>query len=362
MKMFFVLFFALLALANVYVIWHIWHIMPFVFWKKWVVAGFFTMLFVCMSFAMSRVNDNLPMPVSVMVYEFGTGWLIALLYLVIVFALLDIGRLVHLIPSSFLHASLAGTCLVAGGVGGLLIYGNIHYYNKHREAVVLKTAKPLSKSLKIVMMSDLHLGYHNRRGELARWVEMVNREKPDIVMIAGDIIDRSMRPLEDENMAEELRKINAPVFACLGNHEYYAGISGALDFYADAGITLLRDSVAVAGDVQIVGREDRSNLRRKKVAELVKDLDKGKYTVLLDHQPYNLGDAEQGGIDFQLSGHTHHGQVWPISLITDAVYECAAGRWKRGNTDYYVSSGMGIWGGKFRIGTRSEYIVVTITN
>ncbi len=91
-------------------------------------------------------------------------------------------------------------------------------------------------------------------------------------------------------------------------------------------------------------------------------IDTTHYTILLDHQPYHLEEAEQNGIDLQLSGHTHRGQIWPLSLVVKAMYECAYGQWKRGKTDYYVSSGMGIWGGKFRIGTESEYAVITITN
>jgi len=96
------------------------------------------------------------------------------------------------------------------------------------------------------------------------------------------------------------------------------------------------------------------------LTDLLQGVDRSKYLIVLDHQPYHLDEAERNGIDFQLSGHTHHGQVWPISWITEAVYECAFGDYQRGNTRYYVSSGMGIWGGKFRIGTRSEYVVATI--
>jgi predicted MPP superfamily phosphohydrolase len=73
-----------------------------------------------------------------------------------------------------------------------------------------------------------------------------------------------------------------------------------------------------------------------------------------------LEEAQKAGIDFQFSGHTHRGQVWPLSWITDALYECSFGPLRKGDTDYYVSSGLGIWGGRFRIGTRSEYLVLTI--
>lgn len=362
MRMFFIFFLALLLLANAYVAWHFWRILPFQSWVKWLSVAFVVISFACMFLSLSPVLDRLPMGVSTVIYELGTGWLIALLYSVMLFLLLDIARLVHLVPSSFLKDSLLGTLSVVVLIGGLLIYGNIHYYNKYRETISLKTNKPLPRTIKAVMLSDLHLGYHNRRGEFHRWVDIINKEKPDMVLIAGDIIDRSVRPLNDDKMADEFRRIDAPVVACLGNHEYYAGEPNSLAFYKAAGITLLRDSSMVLDSIQIVGRDDRSNLRRKKTSQLVDQIDKSKYTILLDHQPYNLEESDQNGIDFQLSGHTHHGQVWPISLITERVYECAFGSWKRGNTDYYVSSGLGIWGGKFRIGTRSEYVVATISN
>jgi predicted MPP superfamily phosphohydrolase len=90
--------------------------------------------------------------------------------------------------------------------------------------------------------------------------------------------------------------------------------------------------------------------------------DSTKYQILLDHQPYYLEQAEQAGIDFQLSGHTHEGQIWPVSWITHHLYDCAWGSYQRSNTHYYVSSGLGIWGGKYRIGTQSEYIVLKLTS
>jgi hypothetical protein len=88
--------------------------------------------------------------------------------------------------------------------------------------------------------------------------------------------------------------------------------------------------------------------------------DASGFTILLDHQPNHLDEAVDAGIDFQFSGHTHHGQVWPLSLVTDMLFEDSYGPLRKGGTFCYVTSGLGIWGGKFRIGTRSEYIVATI--
>ena len=174
------------------------------------------------------------------------------------------------------------------------------------------------------------------------------------------IIDMSMRPLLEERMAEVFHQVKAPIYACLGNHEYFSGEPAAQRFYEEAGIHLLRDTAVVVDDLCIIGRDDRTNRHRKALTDIMRHADKSKYTILLDHQPYHLEEAEQESVDFQFSGHTHRGQIWPISWITDAVYECSFGPWQRGNTHYYVSSGLGLWGGKYRIGTQSEHVVVTI--
>jgi predicted MPP superfamily phosphohydrolase len=274
---------------------------------------------------------------------------------------LDLGRLVHLVPRSLLFNNWQMAVGIAVFLFVVFLYGNIHYYNKVRVPLELTSSKPLPKDYRVVMVSDLHLGYHNPRKELARWVDMMNAEKPDFILIAGDLIDGSIRPLNEERMAEEFHRLTAPVYACLGNHEYFGGDANARQFYKDAGIRLLIDEAAVIDSaIVVIGRDDRSSRHRKSVEELMSTVN-SHYTIVLDHQPYELEKAEAAGVDFQLSGHTHRGQVWPISWITDAIYECSWGSHQRGNTQFYISSGLGLWGGKFRIGTQSEYIVATLS-
>ena len=140
--------------------------------------------------------------------------------------------------------------------------------------------------------------------------------------------------------------------------EIVAGLESSLAFYEDAGMCLLRDSSVVASGIRIVGRDDRSNASRRALSDLAPT--DTLFTILLDHQPYHLEEAERCGIDFQFSGHTHHGQIWPANWITDILYEKAYGAYQRGNTHYYVTSGLGIWGGKFRIGSQSEYLVLKL--
>ena len=347
-------------LAHVYISWHVWCLLPLAWpWKMLVlilITGAFLLLFA----GITRSNDRMPMPLAIAVYEIGTSSIIVLLYLLMLFLVLDIGRLVHLLPHSLLYDSWWTTGGIVAAMFALFLYGNLHYQHKHREELQLTTGKHMGKPMKLVMMSDLHIGYHNRRSELHRWVDMINAEQPDLILIAGDIIDGSMRPLLEQRMHEEFRRLNAPVYACIGNHEYYSGEPRARQFYQDAGIRLLQDSCVTVGDLCIIGRDDRSNMQRDSLGVLMKKADRTKYCILLDHQPYHLEQAERQKIDFQFSGHTHYGQVWPISWITKHLYECAFGPHQRGHTQYYVSSGLGIWGGKYRIGTRSEYVVVTI--
>ena len=357
--------FTLLPLvAIIYIAWHVWVMLPFsAIWKLLIIlAGILCVGMLFMIFA--RKFDSYPLPVAQAAYEIGTSSLIVLLYLVMLFLVLDLGRLLHLVPKSLLCHNWQTALVLFVAVFAIFLYGNLHYYNKVRVPLELKSSKPLPREYKVVMLSDLHVGYHNPRKELARWVDMINAEQPDFILVAGDIIDGSMRPLIEEHMAEEFHRLKAPVYACLGNHEYYAGNPEARQFYKDAGIRLLIDeSVVIDSCIVVIGRDDRTNMRRQPVKDLMRPLTSERlYTIVLDHQPYNLDRSEAAGVDFQLSGHTHRGQVWPISWITDHIYECSWGSHQRGNTRYYVSSGIGIWGGKFRIGTQSEYVVATLTS
>lgn len=319
--------------------------------------------FLLMFAGIFRSTDKMPMPLATAVYEIGTSSIFILLYLFMLFVVLDLGRLVHLISRTLLYNNWWVTGGIAFFMVALFVYGHLHYKHKVREELTLKSEK-VSKPVKLVMVSDLHLGYHNQREEFHRWVDLINAEKPDLILIAGDIIDGSMRPLKDQKMYEEFHRLSAPIYACLGNHEYYSGEPDAQQFYRDANIHLLQDSATVVGDLCIIGRDDRTNIHRKSLGKIMEEnsflITHSSFLILLDHQPYHLEQAERQHIDFQFSGHTHHGQVWPISWITEAIYECAFGAHKRGHTNYYVSSGLGIWGGKFRIGTRSEYVVLNL--
>ena len=355
------IFYLLLPIAGMtYAAWHVWQLLPLAPVWRWLAAVATFVLPLMALLGVSRTIERMPLPVARAVYEVGDSALFVLLYMVMGFLVLDLGRLVRIVPKAWLYSNALTAALLAAILVVVFVAGNLHYQHKERIHLSINTEKTLQRPLRVVMVSDVHLGYHNRRAALARWVDMINAEHPDVVLIAGDLVDISLRPLRAEGMDEELRRLQAPVYACLGNHEYYAGVAEATDFFRQSGITLLRDSTASVAGITLVGRDDRTNVHRQNLNRLMRGVDLSRPVVLLDHQPYHLEQAERSGVDLQLSGHTHRGQVWPISWITDALYEVSYGEWQRGATRYYVSSGLGIWGGKFRIGTCSEYVVVDI--
>ena len=355
----YIIILSVFAVTLGYALWHLWRITPGGRPVKLTVIGAF-LLWMVLAFVGFGMTERFSVRTATVLYETGQPWIIFYLYLLILFVIADLAALCHLLPKGLLRDSWAGLGSAVGIVALTLILGNIHYKHKYREDLTIRTEKPLEKPLTIVLASDLHVGYHIQRAELGRWVDLINAEHPDLVLIGGDIVDRSIRPILEGDYAAEFRRLEAPVWTVLGNHEYFGDVDGASTFFSEAGIRLLRDTVCSFKGVDVIGRDDRTNPERKPVAALADSLQ--GFTILLDHQPLHLEDAEAAGIDFQFSGHTHHGQVWPVSWATDVIFEKAWGHHSRGDTRYYISSGLGLWGPKIRVGSRSEYLVLHLEN
>lgn len=291
-------------------------------------------------------------------YQISTGWLVALLYLTL---LLLAGQLPRLAGIHISH--LFGIC--TGLTALLLAYGYWHYRHPSVRHLQIDIAKPAEgiKHLRVVAVSDVHLGYGNNRRVLEKYVTMINDARPDAVFIAGDLIDMSATPLWRERMQDALRQVHAPqgIYMVPGNHEFISGIKESEAFISQTPVCLLRDSIAtLTGGIQIAGRDDRSNRRRLKPSELLGQADPSRPIFVLDHQPYDeeLKQTAAAGADFALYGHTHDGQVWPLTLVTNAIYRQPYGYGLWGKMQAYVSSGLGLWGPPFRIGTRSEMVII----
>lgn len=367
MKFFQIVFIILMIIlflgANYYVFYRIWMMIPNNIIAKtiFVVLAVGVLLSFFLSFFGSKI---LPMPVLSILYKTGTSWIFIFIYLLITFLVLDLSQVTHLLPvGQFMYHSWLGLGILAGTIALIMLGGYINYVQKKRVPleIVVDKQNTINDTLKIVAISDLHLGHGVGSKEFKRWVELINKEKPDLLLLAGDIIDNDCRPLYHQHMAEIFHTINTKygIYAVFGNHEYISNAPQSMKFLQDAGIVILRDSAVLVNDlVYILGRDDKSNPERKSIEELTNNLDRSRSIIMLDHQPYHLENVEKNNIDLQISGHTHYGQIWPISWITNLMYEKSYGYLKKGNSHIYVTSGIGIWGGKFRIATNSEYVVI----
>ena len=307
----------------------------------------------------------------------GSFWLGAMVYFVLAVLLVDFARLVnHFVPffPQVFYADYQKTKLIALFITmGLVLLtvtaGFINARNPRIKFLDLNIAKKIqgSKTLKIAMASDIHLGTLVGKRGASQLVEMINGLHPDIILLAGDLVDEDLKPVIRRNLGETLKNLYAPlgVYAITGNHEYIGGAAEAIAYLSAHKIKFLSDTVELIDNrFYLAGRDDRDKSRftgkqRKPLAEILKGADPAFPILLMDHQPFQLSKPEELGVDLQLSGHTHHGQIWPFNYITNAIYEVSWGYKKKGNTHIYVSSGYGTWGPPIRLGNRPEVVSIT---
>lgn len=277
------------------------------------------------------------------------------------------GRLFPALPLVGHHGpapfSLRRTLLLA--VTGLSILvvgiGTVNsLYPRVREAKLDLPGRS-GKPIRVALFSDLHMGPLVGNGRVRSLVKQVNALEPDLVLLVGDIVDEDVSRLAEERMAEALSGLSPRIgsFAVTGNHEYYAGEEEAVSYLESAGIRVLRDeAVVVENRLVIAGRKDRTASRfgesRLPLGEILRETRRDLPVLALDHQPRNLEEAEAAGVDLQVSGHTHHGQLFPFNLVTSKLYEISRGWGARGKTRFLVSSGVGTWGPPMRTSAAPE--------
>lgn len=234
---------------------------------------------------------------------------------------------------------------------------------------------PGQQNLKILMISDLHFGTTMNADKLAKYCKQVDTFKPDLVVLDGDMFDENTKKGYMEAACQLLGQIKSTygVFYVFGNHDARSYRSNAYFTKKDiitnlncSKIVVLDDEVKLINNkFYIIGRKDASFSRRalrKTLPELLKGTDKKKFIILLDHQPLDLQKASEYGIDLQLSGHTHGGQIWPSGLISQLFHinELTYGYKKINNYQIIVSSGMGAWSYPLRLGSKSEIVQIQL--
>jgi predicted MPP superfamily phosphohydrolase len=343
----------------------------------------FLVLFITMALAypLGRVLmafvKNFP---SAAFIKVGSFHMVVMLYGFMGVVLVDLVRLanafVPFLPRSFsARPGTTGLVLfiaVAGATALTLVAGAINAVHPRTVDLALTIPKKAGSldHLTIVLASDLHLGTLVGKSRLAKIVDRINTLEPDIIFMPGDIVDETVTDRIEAEFSIVMRRLRAPlgVFAVPGNHEFYSGLERNLACLRACGIRVLEDeAVLLDGAFVVVGRKDRSSLKpgtqRFPIREiLARDgFDTSLPVILLDHQPAHLEEAVKAGIDLQLSGHTHAGQLFPLDLINKKVWELNWGYLRKGNTQYYVTSGVGTWGPPVRTGSRPEIVRIRLT-
>jgi uncharacterized protein len=373
---FFSLFFSIYIGGNYYVFTRGLQALPNIFWLKVLYISVFFILAV--SFILNRFTGYTDLTALHHILAWtGSFWLAALVYFFLAVLLIDIIRLFnsgfHFLPLSaspeYVKLKILTLCISIFVVVLLLtagFYNALHPVIKNLDIELSKSSG--KKEIKVVAVSDIHMGTVVENGRLNKLVDLVNAQNPDLIVLAGDILDEVQSPILHEHLGSPLKRLSAPlgVYAILGNHEYYGGIDKSIKYIKSLEIQLLIDSVVDIDHIlTLVGRDDIGSVnmyrkKRKSIGELMAGVDTLRPVILLDHQPYNLKAASGCGIDLQISGHTHNGQFWPFNYLTRAIFELSWGYKKIGNTHFYISSGYGTWGPPIRIGNRPEIVVFNI--
>ena len=247
-------------------------------------------------------------------------------------------------------------------------YGFFEARQIRTERVEIRSAKipAATGKIRIVQISDVHVGVLVRQGRLAAILRKVREESPDLLIATGDLVDGQLDRMAEA--AAQLREIRPRYgkYAVTGNHEFYAGIDDALDFIARSGFMILRGEVAtVAGAIDLAGVDDPTiRLPRGQGGlsdrEVLARGGGGRFAILLKHQPTVEADAP-GVFDLQLSGHTHKGQIFPFNLVTSRFFRYHSGDYRLGNDALlHVSRGTGTWGPPIRFLSPPEITVIDL--
>ena len=343
-------------------------------WKKTYIITFWLIV---ASFVIGEILEHTHSSlIGEWIYRVGAFWLAFMLYFTLAILLIDFVRLLnyffHFLPEITQNIRFRVGLVTVAVVSLIVLAGHLNALNTRVREISLNIPKKVTGNhqMKIVMASDIHLGALIGENREEHLVSIITKQKPDLVLLCGDLVDGDVGAALRKNLGRHFQEIRTPmgVYAIPGNHEYIGGIQKTLPYLESINIKLLRDKVLILPNgVQLVGRDDRDNRTigegtgRKTLKELMTGLDKTYPIIVMNHQPFNLDEAAKEDVDLHLSGHTHHGQLWPFNYMTKAIFELSWGYLKKGNTNFYVSSGFGSWGPPVRLGNTPEVVVFNLT-
>jgi len=216
--------------------------------------------------------------------------------------------------------------------------------------------------LRIAFISDFHLDEESNPDFVKRFTEKITEIKPDILLYGGDIVEGNNRGENMRHLETLLRSVSTRfgIYGVPGNHDRYSRRGGD-DFFSRSGITMLTDStIVVENFFSLAGRNDSRTRFRKSAAEMADMASDSLPLIMIDHRPTELEQISSTKTDISLSGHTHHGQLFPVNIFTGRVYRLSYGYLKEGHTHFFVSSGIRLWGPPVRTTAKSEIVVVDV--
>ncbi len=373
---FFGVFFLLYGIINFYIGWRGWQAFGRLLSPGFGVLYWLLFSLLAVSFLAGRFGEKyLPAAAGDFLTVVGSYWLAAMDFFFLFIVVIDLIRLVDrwagfLPPNIKQLPALTGLAVVLA-VAVIIGYGTWNSRNPrlvHYDLNIPKAAGDISE-LRVVMVSDIHLGRIIHNGRLLKLVQNVNNLNPDLVLLPGDIIDENIGPFVEQKMSDSLLGLNSKygAFAVFGNHEYIGGHQEeAFRHLQEAGITVLCDSYEKIGEsFYLVGQDERSRERfagtsGRQLSGIMEGVDRTLPVLLMVHQPVDLAGAQEQGVDLQLSGHTHKGQLFPFNLLTKKIFETDWGYLRQGDFQLIVSCGFGTWGPPIRIGNVPEIVEIVI--
>lgn len=324
----------------------------------------------------------------------GNYWLGVMLYVILAIVAADLVRIL-LKHCSWVNQDKLGSrqVFVAAGAVCILVIAGISLWGAYNARVIRTTRYQVEipknggnlSGLKVVLVADLHLGYNIGSRHMERMVKKINGESPDLVVIAGDIFDNDYDSLDNpDRLISIFRKIQSKygIYACYGNHDIKEKILAGFTFHGKnekkesdprmdefldkAGICLLMDEgVLIQDSFYLYGRPDagkpgRNITERKTAAEITAEMDLSKPVLVMDHEPKELAELAAAGVDLDLCGHTHDGQLFPGNIMTAMMWENSCGYLKKDNMHNIVTSGVGLFGPNMRVGTIAEICSIEV--
>ncbi len=400
-------------LVNVYIFWRVTGWLKVGFPALRTRGGILASAAVYSFFALSFLIAFLMPPQAAacrVMKQIGNYWLGVLLYMILIIVVADVARLVFLhifhidrkkLCTPRLRRVVGRVCMVLILVVSILGVVNAGVVRTTPYEITVNKQANKMDSLKVVLAADLHLGYNIGVRQMQKMVEKINEQDADLVVFAGDIFDNEWEAVEKpDEIAGILRGIHSKygVYACYGNHDVEEPIlagftfggseskqsSAEMDAFLErANVKLLRDEgVLIDGSFYLYGRPDAQRpgaaanaaaaaaadaaaaaakeYARLAPAEITQDMDKSKPILVIDHQPRELAELAAAGVDVDLCGHTHDGQIFPANIIVKLTWKNSYGYLKEGQMHNIVTSGVGLFGPNMRVGTKAEICPITI--